>query len=127
MWLSISESPNKNNFAPIIRPSVKYLVFQPGATFNLTCESRSKGFKTIWEPEIRVTFPDDPMRKYIHTWENMEDGRIVNRLTVSNATVFDSGYYNCYNIEEEETNYTVFSRQYIFIKGNLQITNRIRV
>jgi len=103
------------------------LIFQPGATFNLTCESRSKGEKTIWEPEIRVEIPGDPMLQNSHTWENMADGRIVSILTVSNATVFDSGYYNCYNIEEEETNYTVFSRQYIFIKGNLQITNRIRV
>jgi len=93
LWFSISESPIKNNFAPIIRPSVKYLIFKPGATFNLTCESRSKGIKTIFEPEKRVTFPDDPMRQNSHTWENMaDDGRIVNILTVSNATVFDSGY-----------------------------------
>lgn len=73
---------------------------------------------------MRAVLRNEPIRQNIsRTWEQMTDGRIVTILTVSNATVSDSGYYNCYNIEQNRANYTVYSKQYIFIKGNMQTSN----
>ena len=103
---------------PIIRPAVKYLVFQPGSTFNLTCEVNSGSKENVtWElPESRNP-PSDEQKTSVSrmTWARSENGfKSVVTLTVSNATYADTGYYKCLNLVNEKL---LISKQYVFIQG----------
>lgn len=97
---------------PVIRPPVKYLVFQPGSTFALTCETTILRGNVSWESP-KTEFP--PVYKTsttISTWKREENNITVAILTVSNATYADTGYYACKR-ENDQT----FSKQYVFIPG----------
>ncbi len=103
-----------DNSKPIIRPSVKYLVFQPGSTFNLTCEinDSNAGNNFTWQPPESRNPPSDGKKvsSSMQTWARSKNGLT---LTVPNATYADTGYYTCQNLE----NYKLHTKQYVFIQG----------
>lgn len=105
-----------NNYEPTIRPNVKYLVFQPGSTFKLTCEGKRSIGNITWQlPDFLIISQNNQTQKFTSTWgvSDTDKGIILATLTVSNATYADSGYYTCQN--KDDTN--IFSKQYIFIPG----------
>jgi len=101
---------------PIIRPTVKYLVFQPGSTFNLTCETRKSIGNVTWLlPDSRT--PTTSTNKT--TWAHVTSDKTVVILTVSNATYANIGYYTCQTLENDQLS----SEQYVFIQGTHKIAS----
>ncbi len=102
------------NSKPTIRPNVKYLVFQPGSTFTLTCENKLAN--VTWKSPDNFRIP--PAAKTVRSTTsrripNPENYIIFAKLTVSNATYADTGYYMCQNVEDA----SAFSEQFVFIPG----------
>ncbi len=120
-YLAISE--NESDPKPIIRPPVKYKVFQPGSTFNLTCETTKSIRNVTWQtPDSRNSTLSLPINKKETnsktTWtESRKNSIIIATLTVFTATYADTGYYTC----KSAVNDDVFVKQYIFIQGKIQI------
>ncbi len=114
---NISHSNYGHNFKPIIHPSVKYLVFQKGSTFKLTCETNGSIRNVTWQsPDSRIP-PIVKASKSIKRWRESQTnkGITVATLTVLNATYADTGYYTCLNVQ----NTSMFSEQYVFIQGRI--------
>lgn len=117
IFTGITETSNKDEISkPTIRPNVKYLVFQPGSTFELNCESKRSIGNVTWQ------LPDDfripPAAKTLRsttTWgvSSANNGILVATLTVSNATYADTGYYTCHYVEDA----SALSEQFVFIPG----------
>jgi len=100
---------------PIIRPTVKYLVFQPGSTFNLTCQTRKSTGNVTWLlPDSQI--PTTSINKITRT--HITSDKTVVILTVSNATYANTGYYTCQTVENDQLS----SEQYVFIQGTHKIT-----
>jgi len=111
--LCIAKISQAENSKPIIRPLVKFLVFQSGSTFNLICEiNRSKGNISWLLPESRIP-PATRTSKDKTTWTIKENDVTSATLTVSNAAYSDTGYYTCQNVQNEE----LFSELYVFVQG----------
>ncbi len=100
---------------PMIRPTVKYVVFQPGSTFNITCETRKSignitGFLPLSQIDVAPTIKI--------TWKNITSDKTVLILTVSNATYGHTGYYSCHSVENDQLS----SELYVFVQGTYKIT-----
>lgn len=109
-------SAKSSNDKPIICPSVKYLVFQPGSTFNLTCEmnsSKSGGNVITWKSPESVNPPGVKTSVSRTRWSVAENGFTVATLTVSDATYADTGFYTCQSTENDR----LFQEQYVYIQG----------
>ena len=108
---------NDQDSKPIIRPSVKYLVFQPGSTFKLTCETSGSIRNVTWKWPVSQ-IPHGFNKTYTYAMTRWRGSRTNKRITVATLTVTDAtyvhtGYYTCLDVQ----NKSIFSEQYVFIGG----------
>ena len=105
------------NFAkPVIRPAVKFLVFQKGYTFNLKCEIGA-GWNITWQ--IPPSKEKKNSTSFINWTQNLSNNQVYATLTVETADYLDTGYYTCIRMssKNDANNRTMFAKQFIFIPG----------
>jgi len=103
---------------------VKFLVFQPGSTFNLTCEIGS-AWNISWQVPERTAYNDrtsssiaDDLHYYITLKYSSNNTNLLTAvLTIVNASFVDTGCYLCQRQDDK----TKFSEQYVFIESMLAI------
>lgn len=111
LFLYLASENKGDTSKPIIRPVFKYRAFQPGSTFELTCETTTSASmqNVTWQlPDSGSSFTPKGTTEWTKT-----GNFIKTTLKISSATYADTGYYTCQNVDDE----TVFSEQFVFIQG----------
>lgn len=102
---------------------MRYLVFQPGSTFILTCEIGSE-WNVSWQVPERIaddgttsSIADDLHYYTTFMYNSNNSNLLIAVLTIVNASFVDTGCYLCQRQDDK----TKFAEQYVFIESMFSI------